>query len=153
LVTPESQAPRGSWTPRSFNTLRISGSEDFRITGSQRKLNSEEFWHNQDHRKDRLQSDIVRAGSTRDNQMTGGKHKNISNRGRTVVANAFNPSTREAEAGRFLSSRLAWSTKWVPGKPGLHRETLSRKKQKQNQKQTNKKPPPQKKEYKQQKQD
>ena len=27
-----------------------------------------------------------------------------------VVAHAFNPNTREAEAGRFLSSRLAWST-------------------------------------------
>jgi hypothetical protein len=47
-----------------------------------------------------------------------------------VVAHAFNPSTWEAEAGRFLSSRPAWSTKLVPGQPGLHRETLSRKKQK-----------------------
>jgi hypothetical protein len=28
-----------------------------------------------------------------------------------VVAHAFNPSTREAEAGRSLSSRPAWSTK------------------------------------------
>jgi major histocompatibility complex class I len=28
-----------------------------------------------------------------------------------VVARAFNPSTREAEAGGFLSSRPAWSTK------------------------------------------
>jgi hypothetical protein len=28
-----------------------------------------------------------------------------------VVAYTFNPSTREAEAGRFLSSRPAWSTK------------------------------------------
>jgi hypothetical protein len=28
-----------------------------------------------------------------------------------VVAHAFNPSTREAETGRFLSSRPAWSTK------------------------------------------
>jgi hypothetical protein len=28
-----------------------------------------------------------------------------------VVAHAFNPSTREAEAGGFLSSRQAWSTK------------------------------------------
>jgi hypothetical protein len=27
-----------------------------------------------------------------------------------VMVHAFNPSTREAEAGRFLSSRLAWST-------------------------------------------
>jgi hypothetical protein len=44
------------------------------------------------------------------------------------VAHAFNPSTREAEAGGFLSSRSAWSTEWVPGQPGLHRETLSWKK-------------------------
>jgi hypothetical protein len=30
--------------------------------------------------------------------------------GRTVVAHAFNSSTWEVEAGRFLSSRSAWST-------------------------------------------
>jgi hypothetical protein len=35
-----------------------------------------------------------------------------------MVAHTFNPSTREAEAGRFLSSRPAWSTEWVPGQPG-----------------------------------
>jgi hypothetical protein len=33
----------------------------------------------------------------------------------------------EAEAGRFLSSRPAWSTKWVPGQQGLYKETLSQK--------------------------
>jgi hypothetical protein len=55
------------------------------------------------------------------------------------VAHSFNPSTREAEAGGFLSSRPAWSTKWVPGQPGLHREILSKKKQKtKNKKQNNK---------------
>jgi hypothetical protein len=54
-----------------------------------------------------------------------------------VVAHAFNPSTWEAEAGGFLSSRPAWSTEWVPGQPGLHRETLSWKKIKKG-KQTNK---------------
>jgi hypothetical protein len=31
-----------------------------------------------------------------------------------------------AEAGEFVSSRPAWSTKWVPGQPGLYRETLPR---------------------------
>jgi hypothetical protein len=58
-----------------------------------------------------------------------------------MVAHAFNPSTWEAEAGRFLSLRPAWSTEWVPGQPGLHRETLSQKTNKQtNKKQkTNKK--------------
>jgi hypothetical protein len=30
--------------------------------------------------------------------------------GWAVVAHAFNPITWEAEAGRFLSSRIAWST-------------------------------------------
>jgi hypothetical protein len=36
-------------------------------------------------------------------------------------------STWETEAGRFMSSRPAWSTEWVPGQPGLHREILSQK--------------------------
>jgi hypothetical protein len=47
-----------------------------------------------------------------------------------MVVHAFNPSTREAGAGRFLSPRPAWSTERVPGQPGLHRETLSQKKKK-----------------------
>jgi hypothetical protein len=59
--------------------------------------------------------------------------------GRVVVAHAFNPSTWEAEAGRFLSS---------VGQPGLHSDQksqgytekpcLKNKKQKQTNKQTNK---------------
>jgi hypothetical protein len=53
---------------------------------------------------------------------------------RAVVAHAFNPSTEEAEAGRFLSSRPTWSTKWVPGQPELYRKTLSRKTNKQTKK-------------------
>jgi hypothetical protein len=65
-----------------------------------------------------------------------------------VVAHAFNPSTWEAEAGEFLSSRPAWSTELVPGQPGLHRETLSRK---QTNKQTNKKPKQKKKKKKERK--
>jgi hypothetical protein len=32
------------------------------------------------------------------------------NRRQAVVAHAFNPSIREAEAGGLLSSRPAWST-------------------------------------------
>jgi hypothetical protein len=44
-----------------------------------------------------------------------------------MVVHAFNPSTWEAEAGRFLSLRLAWSSERSPGQPGLHRETLSQK--------------------------
>jgi hypothetical protein len=53
-----------------------------------------------------------------------------------MVEHAFNPSTREAEAGGFLSLRPAWSTKWVPGQPELYRETLSGKKQKTNKQKT-----------------
>jgi hypothetical protein len=41
------------------------------------------------------------------------------------MEHAFNPSTSEAEAGGFLSSRSAWFTEWVPGDRGLHRKTLS----------------------------
>ena len=41
---------------------------------------------------------------------------------------SFNPSTWEAEAGRFLSLRPAWSTEWVPRQPGLYRETPFQKK-------------------------
>ena len=44
---------------------------------------------------------------------------------RAMVAHAFNPSTWEAEVGRFLSSRHACTTEWVPRQPGLYRETLS----------------------------
>ena len=47
-----------------------------------------------------------------------------------LVAHTFNPSTWKAEAGEFLSLRPAWSTEWVPGQPGLYRETLSKKKKK-----------------------
>jgi hypothetical protein len=38
-----------------------------------------------------------------------------------LVAHAFNPSTWEAEAVGFLSSRPAWSTEWVSGQPGLQK--------------------------------
>jgi hypothetical protein len=51
-------------------------------------------------------------------------------RARQAVAHAFNPSTWEAEADKFLSLRPAWSTEWVPGQAGLHREILSQKKKK-----------------------
>jgi hypothetical protein len=40
-----------------------------------------------------------------------------------VVVHTFSPSTQGTEAGRFLSLRPSWPTEWVPGQPGLHRET------------------------------
>jgi hypothetical protein len=59
-----------------------------------------------------------------------------------VVVHAFNPSTWEAKAGGFLSSKPAWSTERVPGQPELHRETLSweTKKIKQQQQQQQQQP-------------
>ena len=58
-----------------------------------------------------------------------------------LVAHAFKPTTWKAEAGsklRFLSLRPAWSTESVPRQPGLHRETLSRKKKKKKRKRNEK---------------
>jgi hypothetical protein len=41
------------------------------------------------------------------------------------------PALGRQRQGRFLSSRPAWSTEWVPGQSGwLNRETLSQKKPK-----------------------
>jgi hypothetical protein len=64
LVTSGSQGLRGSLTAKTSDTPRISGSQDPGITESQRKLDSEEFYINQNYRKDRLQSDILREAST-----------------------------------------------------------------------------------------
>ena len=47
---------------------------------------------------------------------------------------ALNPSTLEAEAGKSLRSRTAWSIEQVPGQPGLHRETLFQKKKEKEKK-------------------
>ena len=52
-----------------------------------------------------------------------------------MVAHSFNPSTRKVGASRFLSSRPAWSTKWVP-KTARARERNNV--EKQANKQTNK---------------
>ena len=55
-----------------------------------------------------------------------------------MVAHAFNPSTREAETGEFLSSRPAWSTSEFQNSQGYTEKPCLEKKTKQN-KQTNKK--------------
>jgi hypothetical protein len=47
-----------------------------------------------------------------------------------MVAHTFNTNIhiQEAEAGRSLTLRPAWSTEWVPGQPSLYREILSQRK-------------------------
>jgi hypothetical protein len=56
-----------------------------------------------------------------------------------VVAHAFNPSTWEAEAGGFLSSRPAWSTESSRTARTTQRNPVSKNKNKN--KQTNKQKP------------
>jgi hypothetical protein len=54
-----------------------------------------------------------------------------------VVVHAFNPSTWEAEAGRFLSSKPAWSTEFQDSqgyteKPCLEKQKKKKKKKKKD---------------------
>jgi hypothetical protein len=46
-----------------------------------------------------------------------------------VVAHAFNPSTREAEAGGSLSSRPAWSTEFQDSQGYTEKPCLEKQKQ------------------------
>jgi hypothetical protein len=64
LVIPGYWGLRGSLTAKNSDTPKISGSQDPGITRLQRKLDYEEFLFNRDYRKDRLQSDTLRTGST-----------------------------------------------------------------------------------------
>ena len=65
------------------------------------------------------------------------QNKTKQNKNWAAVAHAFNPSTWEAEAGGFMSSRPAWFTEWVPGQGYTEKPSVS---EKQTNKQTNKKP-------------
>jgi hypothetical protein len=58
------------------------------------------------------------------------KNKNKKTQSQVVVVHAFNPSTWEAEAGRSLSSKPAWSTEQVARHLGIHRKTMSQKSKK-----------------------
>jgi hypothetical protein len=55
-----------------------------------------------------------------------------------VVAHAFNPSTWEAEAGGFLSSRPAWSTSEFQDSQGYSEKPCFGKNKKQKKKQKQK---------------
>jgi hypothetical protein len=61
---------------------------------------------------------------------------------RAVVACTFNPSTREAEAGGFLSSRPAWSLVYKVSSRtarAIQRNPVSKKKKKKKEKKKKKK--------------
>jgi hypothetical protein len=53
------------------------------------------------------------------------------------MGSTFNPSTQEAEAGRSLTSKPAWSIGRVPRQPGLHRNPVSKNKKQKKQKRPN----------------
>jgi hypothetical protein len=54
---------------------------------------------------------LPKQNKTKQNKKTNKNNNNKKNRlSQAVVAQAFNPSTLEAEAGGFLSLRPAWST-------------------------------------------
>jgi hypothetical protein len=57
------------------------------------------------------------------------KLKNISI-SQGMVAHAFNPSTQEAEAGGFLSSRPAWSTEFQDNQGYTEKPCLENQKKK-----------------------
>jgi hypothetical protein len=46
----------------------------------------------------------------------------LENLSQAVRSNAFNPSTLEAEAGGYLSSKPAWYIQQVLGWPGINNE-------------------------------
>jgi hypothetical protein len=56
-----------------------------------------------------------------------------------VVAHAFDPSTQEAEAGGFLSSRPAWSTNRTIQRNPVSKNKTKQNKTKQKENETNKK--------------
>ena len=102
--------------------------------------------NNQQTLKGIMQQREKKNGHTIWNILHKSVKKNLTKNGnicRVLVVHSFNPSTWEADVGRFLSTRPAWSTEWVPGQPGAYREFLSRKNPKirpytQIRKQTNK---------------
>jgi hypothetical protein len=61
------------------------------------------IWDRFEGRKER----VIRWNSVVISKINNFKTTGLS---QAVVVHAFNPSTWEAEAGRFLSSRPAWST-------------------------------------------
>ena len=71
--------PRESWSPNSADITKITGS--------------------QAHRRDKIQLDRARPGTTKDNHMTGGKSKNVSNRNQDYLASSEPNSPTTASPG------------------------------------------------------
>jgi hypothetical protein len=58
---------------------------------------------------DRLQSDIAKAGNTRDNQMVRGKHKNRSNRNQGYLASSESNSPTIVSPGYAITPKKQYS--------------------------------------------
>jgi hypothetical protein len=100
-----SQGPRGSLTSGTHTPRTRPGSQDYRILESQdhrdicslRSSDTTRITGRTDS------SQTARAGSTRDNQMSGGKHKNISNRKQGYLASSEPNSPTIASPGYTIT--------------------------------------------------
>jgi hypothetical protein len=97
----------GTLTHPECQVHRIPESQDHRESWIMRS----DWWINRDYRKDRLQSDILRAASTWDNQMEGGKHENKRNRNQGYLASSEPNSPTIASPGYTITPKKArhWS--------------------------------------------
>lgn len=88
----------GLWLNTNYlNTMRNLGSKELRLTQNLRMTGTQnhrftetpeyvEFCHNQDYRKNRLQSETARPGCTIDNKRARNKNKNIRNTDQSYLA-------------------------------------------------------------------
>jgi hypothetical protein len=77
----------------------------------------------------------VKTYSTKQNK-TKQTNQKTQKPGQAVVAHAFNPSTPEAEAGRFLRSRLVYKVSFRTAR-AIQRNPVSEKNKTKQNKQTN----------------
>lgn len=96
LVTTDLRVPEAAWLPGALTHL---GSQDHRIPESQ---DDKDSWSLRSSDTARITERIERAGSTRDNQMAGGKHKNISNRNQGYLSSSEPKSPTMVSPGYMI---------------------------------------------------